>query len=141
MLALLLVIGLALAKLFLRGGDQAEIMFGVLIIVFGRDRIAGTLRVAGELQIFLGDVGRGPPNFHVRSVGLVHARQWILMMTTLCGCDPACACSDRFSWFAVLPTPVICGGCGCRRFFTENLSHDKYARLRRQRAPHLHYRY
>ena len=44
---LLLVIGLALAKLFLRGGDQAEIMFGVLIIIFGSDRIPGALRVTG----------------------------------------------------------------------------------------------
>jgi len=44
---LLLIVGLALAKLFLGGGDQAEIMFGMLVIIFGGDRIAGTLRVAG----------------------------------------------------------------------------------------------
>jgi len=44
---LLLMVGLALTKLFLGGGDQAEIMFGMLVIIFGRDRIAGTLRVAG----------------------------------------------------------------------------------------------
>jgi len=31
---------LGLPKVFLRGGDQAEIMFGVLVIVFCRDRIA-----------------------------------------------------------------------------------------------------
>ena len=31
---------LGLPKVFLRGGDQAEIMFGVLIVVFCRDRIA-----------------------------------------------------------------------------------------------------
>ena len=37
---LLLIIRLGLAKLFLRTGDQAEIMLGVLIIVFGRYRIA-----------------------------------------------------------------------------------------------------
>src|ERR1700722_16125374 len=36
---LLLGIGLALTELFLRGGDQTEIMFGVLVIVFGGDRI------------------------------------------------------------------------------------------------------
>ena len=53
---LLLEIGLILAKLFLRGGDQTEIMFGVLIIIFGGDRISGTLRVASELEIFFGDV-------------------------------------------------------------------------------------
>jgi hypothetical protein len=28
----------------------------------------------------------------------------------LYGCDRACACSDRFSWFAVPPTPVYCDG-------------------------------
>ena len=38
---------LTLAKLFLRGGDQTEIMFGVLIIIFGSDCISGTLRVSG----------------------------------------------------------------------------------------------
>ncbi len=82
---LLLEIGLALAKLFLRGGDQAEIMFGVLIIILGGDRISGALRVAGELEIFFGDVGRRSPNFYVLSIGLVHSRQRILVMmaTTL----------------------------------------------------------
>jgi len=82
---LLLVIGIALAKLFLRGGDQAEIMFGVLIIIFGGNRISGALRVAGELEIFIGDVRRRSANFYVLPVGLVHSRQWILVMmaTTL----------------------------------------------------------
>ena len=47
-LALLLrVIGLALPELLLSGGDQTKVVFGVLIVVFGGDRIAGTLRVAG----------------------------------------------------------------------------------------------
>lgn len=81
--ALLLVIGLRLTQLFLRGGDQAKIMFGMLIIILGGDGIAGTLRVARELKIFLGDVRCGPANFHVLPVGLVHSRQWILMMPTL----------------------------------------------------------
>jgi len=31
---------LGLPQVFLRGGDQAEIMLGVLVVVFGRDRIA-----------------------------------------------------------------------------------------------------
>jgi hypothetical protein len=80
--ALLLVIGLRLAQLFLRGGDQAKIMFGVLIVILRCDRIAGALRVARKLKIFLGDVRCGPANFHVLPVGLVHSRQWILMMAT-----------------------------------------------------------
>jgi hypothetical protein len=41
LLRLLLIEGrLGLPKVFLRGGDQAKIMFGVLVIVFCRDRIA-----------------------------------------------------------------------------------------------------
>jgi hypothetical protein len=41
LLRLLLIEGrLGLPKVFLRGGDQAEIMFGVLVVVFCRDRIA-----------------------------------------------------------------------------------------------------
>ena len=77
---LLLVVGLALAELLLRRGDQPKIMLGVLIIILGGDRVTGTLRVAGKLQIFLADVGCRAANFHVRSIRLVHARQWILMM-------------------------------------------------------------
>jgi hypothetical protein len=77
---LLLEIRLGLAKLFLRGGDQAEIMLGVLIIIFAGNRIAGALRVAGELEIFFGDVRRRSPDFYVLPVGLVHSRQRILMM-------------------------------------------------------------
>ena len=73
-LALLLKIGLALAELFLGGSDQAEVVLRVLIVVFRGDRVAGTLRVARELKIFFGDVGRRSPDLHVRSVGLVHAR-------------------------------------------------------------------
>ncbi len=69
---LLLKIGLVLAKLFLRGGDQTEIMFSVLIIIFGGDRISGTLRIASELEIFLGNVRGRSPDFYVRPVGLVH---------------------------------------------------------------------
>jgi len=79
---LLLVIGLALAELLLRGGDQAKIMFGVLIIILGGDRISGALRVTSELEIFFRDVGRCAPYFYVLPIGLVHSRQRILVMMT-----------------------------------------------------------
>jgi hypothetical protein len=85
----LLEIRLILAKLFLRGGDQAEIMFGVLIIILGGDRISGALRVAGELEIFFGDMGRRSANFHVLPVGLVHSRQRILVMMATFAIAPA----------------------------------------------------
>src|SRR6201999_1337618 len=81
-LVALLIIGLGLAELFLGGGNQPEIMLGVLIIVLGRDRVAGALPIARELQILFRDMRRRAADFHVRSVGLVHARQWILVVTT-----------------------------------------------------------
>lgn len=77
---LLLKIGLILAKLLLRGGDQTEIMLGMLIIIFGGDRISRALRVASELKIFFGNVRGGSPDFYVRPIGLVHPRQRILVM-------------------------------------------------------------
>jgi len=87
-LAGLLVVGLTLAKLLLRRRDQAEVMLRVLIIVFGGDRVSGALRISGQLKVFFSNVGSGSPNFHVRSVGLVHARQWILMMATFAVATP-----------------------------------------------------
>src|SRR5665647_887833 len=74
----IVVIGVLLAELFLRDGDQAEIMFGVLVVVFGGHRIAGTLRVARQLDVFLRDVRGGAANLHVGSVRLVDPRQRIL---------------------------------------------------------------
>jgi hypothetical protein len=79
---LLLKVGLGLTKLFLRGGDQAEIMFGVLIIIFGSDGIARALRVAGKLEIFFGDMRSRSPDFYVLPVGLVHSRQRILVVVS-----------------------------------------------------------
>ncbi|OJU21674.1 MAG: hypothetical protein BGN84_05845 [Afipia sp. 62-7] len=68
--ARLLLLRLVLAELFLRRGDQAEIMFGVLVVIFGGNRIARTARVAGELNIFLGNMRSGAANLDVGSVGL-----------------------------------------------------------------------
>jgi hypothetical protein len=85
---LLLVEGLALPVLLLGGGDQAEIMLGVLVVIFGRDRIAGTLRIAGELKVFFGDVRGRAADFNVRSTGLVHTGQRILVMTTFAVATP-----------------------------------------------------
>ena len=67
-LLLLIVIGVLLAKLFLRGCDQAEIMLGVLIIIFGCNRIAGTLRVARELNVLFRDMRCGAADLHVGTV-------------------------------------------------------------------------
>ena len=50
---------LVLAEMFLGRGDQAEIMLCMLIVVFGRDRIAGRARIARQLHVFFGNVGCG----------------------------------------------------------------------------------
>ena len=70
-----LLLRLALAELFLGRCDQAEIVLGVLEIVLRRDGIAAGVGVTGELKIFLGDVMRVAPDFHVRTVGLVGTRE------------------------------------------------------------------
>ena len=58
-------------------------MLGVLLIVFGRYRVARALRIARKLEIFFRNVRSRPADFHVRPVGLVHARQRILVMAAL----------------------------------------------------------
>ena len=50
---------LVLPELLLGGGDQAEIMLGVLIVILGRDRVAGRARVARQLDVFFRNVGGG----------------------------------------------------------------------------------
>jgi hypothetical protein len=79
-LLLLVVRRLTLPKLLLRRGDQSKIMLSVLVIVFRRNWIARALRVAGQLEIFFPNVGCRSANFYIRSIGLVHSGQWILMM-------------------------------------------------------------
>lgn len=71
---LLLVIGLTLPELFLSRRDDAEIVLGMLIIVFRCNRVPGALRVTGQLKVLFGDMGRRTANFYVRPVGLVHSR-------------------------------------------------------------------
>ena len=71
---LLLVIGLTLPELLLRRSDNAEIVLGVLIIIFRCNRVPGALRVTGKLKILFGDMGRRTANFYVRPVGLVPSR-------------------------------------------------------------------
>ena len=78
-LAVILVgplIGLVLLReLLLRRRDDAKIMFGVLKIIFRRDRIAGRRRVTCELDVFFGDMGRIAADFHIRAVGFITAAE------------------------------------------------------------------
>ena len=68
LLRLLVVVWILLTELFLRGGNQAEIVFGMLVVVLGRNRIARTLRVARELDIFFRYMRSGAPDFDVGTV-------------------------------------------------------------------------
>jgi hypothetical protein len=63
-----LVMRVLLPELFLRRGDQAKVMLGVLMVGFGGDMVAHRSRIAGELQVFLGDVMGGAANLHIRAV-------------------------------------------------------------------------
>src|SRR6478672_2071474 len=103
-LLLLIVIRVLLSKLFLRGRNQTKVMLGMLIIIFGRYRIARALRVARELNVFFRDMGGGASNLHVGSVGLVDPRQRILALAVIVVTSPHalltvshdCACSLTF---------------------------------------------
>jgi DNA-binding MarR family transcriptional regulator len=46
-----LIVGILRPELLLRGGDHAQIMLGVLEVVFSGDRIAGTLSVTGSFGV------------------------------------------------------------------------------------------
>lgn len=76
--ALRLVERLALAELLLRGGDQAKIMLGMLVVIFCGHRVAGSLRVARHLNVFLGDVIGSAANFHLRAVRFIDPCQRIM---------------------------------------------------------------
>ena len=75
---LLLLLRLVLAELLLGSGDQAEIMFGMLVVILRRHRVAGRARVAGELQVFLGDVGGSAADLDVGPVRFEHPGHRIL---------------------------------------------------------------
>lgn len=107
---LLLIIRLALAQLFLCGGDQTEIMFGVLVIIFRRDRISGALRVAGKLEIFFRDVRGRATNFDVLAVRFVHPRERILVMMTTFAIATAHPFILTVSHDSLFRQPLLCNG-------------------------------
>ncbi len=78
LLRLLIVVGVLLAELFLRGGNETKIMFGVLVVILGGNRIAGALGIARKVDIFFRNVRSRAANFDVRAVRFVNARQRIL---------------------------------------------------------------
>src|SRR5205807_1486820 len=69
---------LVLPELLLGGGDQPEIMLGMLIVILRGDRIARRARIARQLHVFLRDVGGGAADLDVGSVGLEHPGHRVL---------------------------------------------------------------
>ena len=63
----------------LRGGDQSEIVFGVLKIVLRRDRIVARVSVARQLKVFFSYVQRSATNSDVRAVRVIRtsSRGWV----------------------------------------------------------------
>jgi hypothetical protein len=76
-----LEVRIVLAELLLRRRDQAEIMFGMLKVVFSRYRIAGGLGVTRELEIFLRHVIGRSADLHVGSVGFIDPCQRVVAAT------------------------------------------------------------
>ena len=67
-----------LIELLAIGHDDADVMLGVLEIVFCEHRIAGRLSIARQGEILLGYMRRRAPDFHLRSIGLEAPRKRIL---------------------------------------------------------------
>ena len=65
------------------GHDDAAVVLGMLQIVLRKHRIARRLGVARQSHVFLGDVGRSAPNFHVRAIGFEAARKRIVVAAAL----------------------------------------------------------
>ena len=68
LLGLLVVVRILLTELLLRRGDKAEIMFGMLVVIFRGHRIAGSLRVARKLDVFFRYMRGSATDFDVRPV-------------------------------------------------------------------------
>jgi hypothetical protein len=81
--ALRAIIRVLLAELFLRRGDQAQIMLGVLVIILGGYRVARGRRIARQLNVFLGDMGRRSPNLHVWAVRFINPCERILIFAVM----------------------------------------------------------
>jgi hypothetical protein len=109
---LLLIIRLVLPKLLLGRRDQTKVVFRVLKVIFRRNRIARTLRIARKLQIFFGDVRRRAANFYVRSVGLMDPGQWILMVVVAAtfSITTAHAFVLTVSHGSLFANPLVCDG-------------------------------
>jgi hypothetical protein len=76
------VLGLELRGL--RGGDQSEIVFGVLKIVLRGDRVAARVSVARQLKVSFSHMQRTATNSDVRAVRVIRTSQGVGFATTIC---------------------------------------------------------
>ena len=74
---LTLISARSLLRGLLRRRDEPEIMFGMLEIALRRDRIARSLRVARQLEVFFADVVGRSTNFHIGAARFIGPRQRI----------------------------------------------------------------
>jgi hypothetical protein len=74
---------IVLPELLLCRCNHAIIVLGVLIIIFGRNGIAGCLCVARELNVFFRDMRRVSAYFYVRPVRLEYACHWIVALAVI----------------------------------------------------------
>ncbi len=73
-----LLLRLILAELLLGRGNQAEVMLGMLIVIFRSDRIAGGARITRQLYVFFSNVRCSATDFDIRSVGFEHPGHRVL---------------------------------------------------------------
>lgn len=83
---------MVLLRLLLKLGGtyEAEIVFGVLEIVFSHHPVACGIRIPGELKIFLIDMSGGAANFDLRAGGIEGPVGIVLR--------PAAASARAFHW-------------------------------------------
>jgi len=78
-----LEVRILLTELLVGDRDQPKIMFGMLKIIFRRDRIAGRLGIAGKLEILFRHVIGRAANLHIRAVGLIDPRQRVVIAAVI----------------------------------------------------------
>jgi len=74
---------IVLPKLLLRCCDDPIVVFGMLVVIFGRNGIAGRLRITRELNIFFRNMRWIAANLYVGPVGLEHARHGIVSLAMI----------------------------------------------------------
>jgi hypothetical protein len=103
---------IVLPILLLRRRNHAIVVFGMLIIVFCCNRVAGRLCVARKLNVFFRYVGRIAANFHIRPVRLEYARHWIVTLAMVV--PPAHPLVLTVSHDLPVANPFRSAACGCR---------------------------